>query len=311
MEIYNEAQRFISFTSDYGFKATFGNENNSVFLRKALQALIASENEIVEVSFDKNTFDGITRDARSGIFDLLCKDEKGNVFIVEMQLSTFKYFLQRLKFYTAQKFNTLVKKGDFDYKNLPKIYAIAILAENISDHAAYHNIGSLKNQYGEVMDEQTIYITVELGKFTLQEQECTTDLEKLLYTMKTINTEYIASEQVRYPKFWTEEWLRFAISELDTRAMSPEKRMVYEMTLSNNAEAIRQENEKIEKAKLEGMEKGMEKGIEKGREEAVSEKDKQFTESLLLSTDFDDAQIALLVGATVEYVAEIRKSVQR
>ena len=53
----NESQRFISFTSDYGFKATFGNENNSIFLRKALQALIASENAIVEVNFDKNTIE--------------------------------------------------------------------------------------------------------------------------------------------------------------------------------------------------------------------------------------------------------------
>ncbi len=302
MELYNEAQRFIPFTSDYGFKATFGNENNSVFLRQALQALIASENAIVEVSFDKNTFDGITRDARSGIFDLLCKDEKGNIFIVEMQLSSFKYFLQRLKFYTAQKFNTLVKKGDFKYKELPKIYAIAIVAENISDHAGYHNIGFIKNQHGETMDEQSIYVTVELGKFTLQEYECTTDLEKLLFTMKTIDKEFIANEQVEYPKFWTEEWLRFAISELDTRAMSPEKRMVYEMTLSNNAEAIRQEKEKIEKAALEGM--------EKGREEAFSEKDYQFTKSLLLSTEFDDAKIALLAGVSIEYVDDVRKGLQ-
>ncbi len=88
MELYNDLQRFISFTSDYGFKATFGNESNQVFLCKALQAMIDSGNAIEEVIFDKNTFDG-----------------------------------------------------------------------------------------------------VELGKFTLTEEECVTDLQKLLFTMKTINKE--------------------------------------------------------------------------------------------------------------------------
>ncbi len=271
MEIYNESGRFISFTSDYGFKATFGNESNSIFLRKALQALIASENEITEIEFDKNTFDGITRDGRSGVFDLICKDEKGNVFIVEMQLSVFKFFMQRLKFYTSQKFNTLVKKGDFDYKNLPKIYGIAILAENISQHNDYHNVGCIKNQHGEPMDDQSIYVTVELDKFRLKAEECQTDLEKLLFTMKTINKEYTADTQVQYPQFWTEEWLKFAISELDTRAMSPDKRMFYEITLSNNAEAIRQENEKVEKAARDGEEKGKIEGILEGKLEGILE----------------------------------------
>ena len=46
-------------------------------------------------------------------------------------------------------------------------------------------------------------------------------------------------------------------------------------------------------------------GIEKGSE-AVSEKDCQFTKSLLLSTNFDNAKIALLVGVTAEYVSNLR-----
>jgi hypothetical protein len=37
-------------------------------LRKGLQALINSEVPLKEVKFDKNTFEGITQDDRSGIF---------------------------------------------------------------------------------------------------------------------------------------------------------------------------------------------------------------------------------------------------
>jgi hypothetical protein len=37
MELYNDNERFISILSDYGFKATFGNESDTTFLKKALE----------------------------------------------------------------------------------------------------------------------------------------------------------------------------------------------------------------------------------------------------------------------------------
>ena len=59
-----------------------------------------------------------------------------------------------------------------------------------------------------------------------------TDLDKLIYTMKTTHK---ATKPKQFPQFWNEEWLEAAIKELDTRQMSPEKRMAYEMTISANA----------------------------------------------------------------------------
>ncbi len=76
MNLYNDNERFISILSDYGFKVTFGNETDSLFLRTALQALIKSDTPIREVHFDKNAFEVLTIDSRSGIFDLACTDEK-------------------------------------------------------------------------------------------------------------------------------------------------------------------------------------------------------------------------------------------
>ena len=63
--------------------------------------------------------------------------------------------------------------------------------------------------------------------------------------MKTIHR---ATKPKQFPQFWNEEWLEAAIKELDTRAMTPEKRMAYEMTISANALAIQNENRKIEDA---------------------------------------------------------------
>ncbi len=60
----------------------------------------------------------------------------------------------------------------------------------------------------------------------------------------------------------------------------------------------------------EGFEKGIEKGIEKGRTEGIEQgaslKEKEFACSLIISTDFDNAKIALLVGVSIEYVNTLR-----
>ncbi|RZK21572.1 MAG: hypothetical protein EOO56_11145 [Hymenobacter sp.] len=122
---------FVSLLSDYGFKATFGNQHNTLFLRRALQALISSAVPIVAVTFEQTTFEGATADSRSGLYDLACTDAKGNHFLVEMQVSRYPEFLQRMKFYAFTKFNTLVRRGDFHFGNMPRIYCVGILLHNV------------------------------------------------------------------------------------------------------------------------------------------------------------------------------------
>jgi len=244
--LYIDNQIFIPIISDYGFKATFGNETNTLFLRRALQALIKSEIPIKEVKFDKNTFEGITQDGRSGIFDLACTDENDNHFIVEMQYGEAPYFVQRMKFYALHKFNAMVKRGKFDYGTLTKIYCVAILANDIFPFPRFHTIANLRNEEGELIDEQLTFITVELDKFTLQEVDCQTDLQKLIYTMKTIHT---VTKTTQFPKFWDEEWLKVAIDELDSRKMTPDEKASLEILIARNAEAVKAEGRKIKEAR--------------------------------------------------------------
>jgi predicted transposase/invertase (TIGR01784 family) len=210
--------------------------------------LIQSEIPIKDVSFTKGNFSGLTPDGRAGVYDMICTDENGSTFIVEMQTSLFKYFLQRMKFYAFQRFNTMVKQGRYQFDDLTKIYCIGILEHKISDFPDYYNIGMLKNQNGLIMDDQIIYITVELDKFNLSVQSVKSDLEKLIFTMKNFD-EY--TETIQYPQFWTEEWLQVAINELDTRRFTPEQMMHYEMTLAKNAYAIQSEKVAISDAVLE------------------------------------------------------------
>ena len=72
-------------------------------------------------------------------------------------------------------------------------------------------------------------------------------LDKLIFTMKNLHT---ITEQTQFPTFWNEEWLNVAIQELDKKAMTPEQRLNYEMIISANALAVKNEKKKIEEAEL-------------------------------------------------------------
>jgi predicted transposase/invertase (TIGR01784 family) len=260
--LYSDDQLFIPIISDYGFKATFGNDSNTLFLRTALQALIKSEVPIKEVKFDKNTFEGITQDGRSGIFDLACTDENNNHFIVEMQFGEAPNFVQRMKFYALHKFNSMVRKGKFDYSGISKIYCVGILAKNILPFKHCHAVSNLRNEDGELFDEQMTFVTIELDKFTLQEADIQTDLEKLIYTMQNLHT---VTQPIQFPKFWNEEWLKIALDELDRRKMTPDERASFEILIARNAESVKAETRKIKAAELATKTNAINKALMRGK----------------------------------------------
>jgi predicted transposase/invertase (TIGR01784 family) len=123
---------FINPYTDFGFKKFFGEEDNKDLLIDFLNALLGDEVKISDVTFLKNEHLGKKETDRKAIFDIFCKNEKGDNFIVEMQKAKQIYFKDRALYYTssviqeqAQKDN---KKGNFvwDFK-LPSVFLIAVM----------------------------------------------------------------------------------------------------------------------------------------------------------------------------------------
>ena len=129
------------------------------------------------------------------------------------------------------------------------------------------------------------FITIELDKFDKDLSAIQSDLDKLIYTMKTIHE---VSEPTQFPQFWNEEWLRVAIQELDKRAFTPEQRLSYEMTISANALAVKNENKKIQKAE------------EKVKKAAI--------QKLLLQGKLSVEDIAEANDVTIDIVLEIQQN---
>jgi hypothetical protein len=146
--------------------------------------------------------------------------------------------------------------------------------------------------------------------------------------MKVLSEEPKNDTTIQYPTFWTEEWLDIAIKELDTRAMSPEKRLAYEMTLAANAQAIQAEKEKVAAAEAIGEARGVAigeaigeaRGVAMGEaramEQAQAEKAAQqyaLKKTIirgLLAEGFADEKILTLIGETPEFLQKVKIEIE-
>lgn len=96
---------------------------------------------------------------------------------------------------------------------------------------------------------------MELAKFDKPVATISTDLDKLIYTMKTLHN--APADPIQWPKFWNEEWLQRAIDELNTRKMTPEERFQFARYTAINAEAVN-----AERARLSGIiQRSLRKGL--------------------------------------------------
>ena len=301
---------YLSVLSDRGFKAAFGNKNDTSFLCKALTLLIGAKVPITSVTFIENDYPGITKEGRGARLDLACEDEHGNQFIVEMQVQDPQYFIHRAKHYTFHAFNRMVQKGNFKFNNLKKIYMVSFLATKAYPTNLYHQIVTLKNQHGELVDDQITHVIVELGKFKKTLTEVKSDLDKLIYTMKqTANTNF------QEAAFMQERWLQTALTTLKTANLTADQRMQleldiayqvsYEDSLLAKGEA-KGEARGVARGRKEGRKEGRMEGRMEGKKEGVAEGNENGVVAMLKSGKHTAVEIADLMDMPVARVEAIR-----
>jgi DNA repair ATPase RecN len=120
----------------------------------------------------------------------------------------------------------------------------------------------------------------------LQEADCQTDLQKLIYTMQTIHT---VTQPIQFPQFWNEEWLKIALDELDSRKMTPDEKASLEILIARNAESVKAEKRKIAEVLLEEKKNAITKAIKAGK--------------------FSLEEIADYNDTTIEFVISVREEV--
>lgn len=92
--------KFLDPKNDFCFKQIFGTEKNKDILIHFLNDILKYEGseKITEVTFLKTIQDPEIAAYKQSIVDVLCKDQKGEQVIVEMQVSKHKGFEKELSF---------------------------------------------------------------------------------------------------------------------------------------------------------------------------------------------------------------------
>lgn len=80
---------------------------------------------IQEVTFLKTIQDPETAAKKTSIVDILCRDDLGSTYIVEMQVAKVKGFEKRAQYYASKAYCSQANQGD-EYQNLKEIFSLPL-----------------------------------------------------------------------------------------------------------------------------------------------------------------------------------------
>ncbi len=99
------------------------------------------------------------------IIDVKCKDQKGRIFLTEMQMEWSTGFMQRMLFNSSQAYIKQLKKGE-NYHSLCPVYSLAILNERFDKTESwYHHYQIVNVEQPKRQLEGLEFVFVELPKF--------------------------------------------------------------------------------------------------------------------------------------------------
>jgi predicted transposase/invertase (TIGR01784 family) len=178
--------RFIDPMTDFGFKRIFANPKHTENTIRLLNAILDLDSSIVKIEFQNLENPAENHELRGVIYDILCEDENGRKFIVELQRTRQEFFVDRSVFYSCRFINSQLKRGKTDnykdrYKLLP-VYFIGILGFNIFDDEKHIRKVNLRDENCQKVSETLNFTYIEIPKF--MSEEPTTEIEKLLFFLK-------------------------------------------------------------------------------------------------------------------------------
>lgn len=284
----------VSFLSDYGFKVTFGDKDNTLFARKALELIIDDLQPIEELRYLRNEFQGETEGARAGLYDVVCQDEYKRVFIIEMQVDNYENLLKRLQFYAFQMFTAYAKKGKKGFEDMSMVHCICIIKGSVTESTKYHQVVALKNDDNEIVMDDIIFHLIELGKFQIAKKDhslINNEKDELFYTMKYAHT-FDVTKSV-FPLFWEKEHFQVCLHRLDTSRMSSLDKALYENMQLRAKTVAEAEDKKIKEAE--------EKAVENAKKEAVK--------NALLKGKLTMEEIAEMLLVPIEFVKKVKRNI--
>ena len=176
--------KFLDPKNDVAFRKIFGTEKNQdILIRLLNDVIIFQENRpITKVTFLKTVQDPDIAAQKTSIVDILCEDDLGCKYIVEMQVAKTAGFEKRAQYYASKAYCCQVHVGGA-YHTLKEVIFLAI-----ADYIMFPEKQDYKSDH-ILLDKKTLehnlkdfsYTFIELPKFTKTIDELDTFTEKWCY----------------------------------------------------------------------------------------------------------------------------------
>ena len=119
--------KFLDPKNDYAFKRIFGTEKNKDILIDFINAVVEFENNsnITDIVLLETSQNPEIAYKKQSLIDVLCKDELGRQYIIEMQVAKTAGFEKRAQYYAAKAYSRQLNQGE-PYQNLRAVIFVAI-----------------------------------------------------------------------------------------------------------------------------------------------------------------------------------------
>lgn len=262
----NNFGKYVSFSTDWGFKFYFGREEYKLNLINFLNGLFEGEKVIKDLHYRPVEKNGDEELDRKAVFDLYCIGEDGEHFIIEMQQISQDFFKDRTVFYTSRLISGLAKRGvKGNTYELPEVYFIGVLEFELEQGPSdkyFYDVALLEKETKELFYEKLGFKFLVIPNFKKEEAEVVTYMDQWMYTLKNLSKFDKIPSCLDIRVFG----LIFDIGKVAN--LKREDMISYEASLKRkrDAESIRLTQERIAREREQNaLAKGREEGMEKVR----------------------------------------------
>jgi predicted transposase/invertase (TIGR01784 family) len=258
--------KFLNPRNDVAFRKIFGTTKNKDILIHFLNDMLTFKQgkPITEVTFLKTIQDPEIAAKKTSIVDILCSDQLGNQYVVEMQVAKEKGFTKRAQYYAAKTYISQMNvKGK--YYNLKEVIFLAI-----SDFIMFPDKKAYKSDH-VILDRDTgendlkdfSFTFLELPKFTKGIGELDNMTDKWAYYF---NHAEETSEDDLARIIGSDHIMQRAYRELDRFSWNEAELLTYDQTEKYEGAFIASMDQKFD----EGLERGEQIGIAKGEQIGIA-----------------------------------------
>ena len=290
--------KYLNLLNDKIFKIVFGTPGREDLMATFLNRILGGP-RITSLKYLNTEHWGPTFEDRGAFFDLLCENETGEKFVVEVQNYPQEFYNKRSVYYASRVIldqaneESRKQRKEEKYWNyfFKPVYVVTLLNNRIEhedptlrelkSNPYIYRYSFREEETKECLKDGTTLIHVELAEFNKTAKELNGDMDKWLYALKNINKFTERPESLDGPEMdMLYEYAKLTsfgsndLLNIHRCLMNENDRIMYEcQTREKNIREGREEGLKIgrEEGKALGLAEGRAVGLVEGRAEGLKE----------------------------------------